>query len=295
MSTRKLSLVASEMLEASNEDRITHINKQVFIPYPKAVELLDEMEDLLMHPKVNRMPNMLVLGRSDNGKTEILREFLTRHPAESRVELGAVYAPVIYVQSPPGPSEHLFLNHMLMLLGVGIKQNESSDKKMMRLMQILKEVQNKVLLVDELNALLAGSVVKQRFFLNMLKYIGNELQISIVAAGTQEAVQAVSSDKQIKSRFPTRALTLWQDGEVFRKLLFSFESVLPLKEESQIYKGELARKLYGQCEGTIGELANIIRSSARYAIETGEEKITMDVVKNCKFLTRKGLDDGETI
>lgn len=274
---------------------IPHIDKEVFIPYPKAAEILAEMEDLLTHPKVNRMPNLLIVGRSDNGKTEILREFLKRHPAEDRREMDVVYAPVIYIQAPPGPTEHLFLNNLLMMLGVTLKQNEAADKKLLQLMQILRSVQTRILMVDELNALLAGSVTKQRFFLNMLKYLSNELQISIVAAGTMDAQQAIRSDAQILSRFPSRALPRWQEGEAFRKLLFSFEYVLPLKLPSEIYRGEIPKTLYGLSEGLIGNLAKIIRSSAKLAIQSKEERITMDIITNCPFVARGGKMDIELL
>jgi len=294
-SARKLSDKAIELLNGSVENRIEHINKSIFIPYPRAVDILDEMEDLLDAPKVNRMPNMLVLGRSDNGKTEILREFLRRHPAEDRVELDRAYAPVIYVQSPPGPTEHIFLDKVLMMLGVSVNQNEASDKKLMRVMDLLQGVQTKVLMIDELNALLAGSVTKQRFFLNMIKYISNELRISIVAAGTVEAEIAVGSEKQIQSRFPSRKLPVWKEDKLFKQMLYSFEYVLPLKEGSDIYRGEIASKIYGLSDGTIGGAAKVIRSAAIEAIESGTEKITMDVIRSCKYVTRKEASDDEVI
>ena len=293
--TRKLSPRAQELLSVSNEERLTHIDKPVFIPYTRAAELLAEMEDLLEHPKVNRMPNMLILARSNNGKTEVLREFLKRHPAEERRDHDKVYAPVIYIQSPPGPSEHIFLNKLFMMLCVPVRQNDSSDRKLMQLMDILRGVQTKILLVDELNALLAGSVTKQRFFLNMLKYLSNELQISIVAAGTAEAEHAINSDAQLRSRFPSRILPRWQEGGEFRKLLYNFEYVLPLKLASELYKGEIARKLYGLSEGVIGELATILRSAAKHAIQTGEEKITMDIISGCSYVARKISHDIEYI
>lgn len=284
---RKLSERALQLLNASDDERIEHIDRSVFIPYPKAVELLAEMEDLLVHPKTNRMPNMLIVGRSDNGKTEILREFLKRHPAEDRRECDAAYAPVVYIQSPPGPSEHIFLNKMLIMLGVTPRQNEASDRKLMQLMEILRRVQTRVILIDELNALLAGSVTKQRFFLNMLKYLSNELQISIVAAGTQDAAQAVRSDVQIESRFPQRLLPRWQENDAFRRLLSSFEYVLPLKEVSQIHRGEVARRLYGLSEGVIGELAKTLRSAAKHAIRTGIERISIEIIETCPHVARR--------
>jgi hypothetical protein len=276
------------MLLAPDEERLEHIDRPVFIPYPRAAELLAEMDDLLLHPQTNRMPNMLIIGRSNNGKTEILREFLKRHPAEDRKELDVVFAPVIYVQSPPGPSEHIFLNRMLMTLGAPVRQNDSSDRKLMQLLNMLRRVQNKVLLVDELNALLAGSVTKQRFFLNMLKYLSDDLKICIVAAGTPDAAQAVRSDAQILSRFPSRPIPRWQEGEQFRNLLYNFEYVLPLKHASEIYRGEMPRKLYGLSEGLIGELAKILRSAAKFAIKNKEDRITMTVIENCVHVARHG-------
>lgn len=293
--TRKLSARALELLDASDAARLEHIDKPVFIPYKQASEILAEMEDLLEHPTSNRMPNMLIVGRSDNGKTEILREFLKRHPAEERREFDTVYAPVVYVQSPPGPSENIFLNQLLMMLGVPVRQNDSADRKLLQVLDVLPRIQTKILMVDELNALLAGSITKQRFFLNMLKYLSNELQISIVAAGTAEAEHAVRSDPQIFSRFPMRAVPRWQEGQDFRKLLYNFEFVLPLKQESQIYQGEVPGKLYGLSEGVIGEVAKILRSAAKHAIKTKEERITMAVITDCPHVARRGSGNAESI
>lgn len=292
---RKLSSRASELLLESDEIRIKHIKKEIFILYPRAIEILAEMEDLLVHPKVNRMPNLLIVGRSDNGKTEILQEFRKRHPAEDRRDMDVVFAPVIYVQSPPGATEHLFLNSILTMLGVQSRQNETMDRKLVQLIEILRRVQNRILMVDEVNALLAGSVTKQRFFLSMLKYLSNELQISIVAAGTADAQQAVRSDAQILSRFPSRILPRWQQGDDFRKLLYSFEYALPLKIPSELHKGELISVLYGLSEGVIGRLSKIIRSGAEHAIQTKVEKITLDVIYSCQFVARGIHSDDEVI
>jgi Cdc6-like AAA superfamily ATPase len=285
---RKLSERAQELLTASDEERLLHIDKPVFITYTHAVAILEEMEELLVHPKTNRMPNILIVGLPDNGKTEILQEFLKRHPAEERRESDSIYAPVIYIQSPPGPSEHLFLDQMLKSFGAPVRQNDKADNKLMQVLDILPRIQTKILMVDELNALLAGGYTKQRFFLNMLKYISNELKICIVAAGTPDAENAILTDPQLKSRFPIRSLPVWKEDKIFKSLLYNFEFVLPLKNESKIYTGEIARKLYGLSEGVIGELAKILRSAAKHAIKTKVEQITIEVITACPYIARKG-------
>jgi hypothetical protein len=290
MRTRKISEKTASLLMASNEARIDYINKAMFISYDKANGILTEMEEILNHPKINRMPNILIIARSDNGKTEILREFLKRHPAEERRQLDAIYAPVVYLQSPPGPSEDVFLSSALRMLGVDVRQNDSPDKKLVQLLGVLRRIDTKIILIDELNALLAGSVTKQRFFLNMLKYISNDLQISVVAAGTKDALYAVATDEQIESRFPTRILPRWQENNDFKRLLMSFEYVLPLKHESEIYKGEISRKLYGLSDGVIGGVSTILKSAAKYAIESWVEKITMEVLANCDRHGEQNID-----
>lgn len=283
----RLSDKAQAMLSASQKDRINYLHKRVFIPYAHAKEILTEMEDLLEHPKVYRMPNLLIIARSNNGKTELLREFLHRHPAEDRPMMDTINAPVIYIQAPPGPSETIFLNKILETLWAPIKPNESPDKTLARVIDNLRNTGLKVLLIDEVNALLAGSPTKQRYFLNMLKYIGNELQIPVVLAGTVEAQQALSTDKQLESRFPTRTLPRWQWGDEFRRLLASFEYTLPLKEPSNLTDIHTAKKLYGLSEGIIGDLATILRSAAETAIKSGTEQINEEILKSCPAVARK--------
>lgn len=290
-----LSEKAQNIADAPDLERIHYINQRFFIPYQRAQELLDEMEDLLIHPKTNRMPNLLIVARSNNGKTEILKEFLMRHPPEDRITSDKIHAPVIYIQSPPGPSEDVFLHKALQALWAPVKVTDSSAKKLNQLIDLLDRIGVKMLLIDELNSLLAGSVTKQRLFLNMLKYIGNELKIPIVTAGTAEAKQAVTTDKQLESRFPTRALPRWKWGKEFRRLLASFEHVLPLKEPSHLSDTRLGKYLYGTCEGVIGDLSTVLRSAAEEAITTGKEMIDVESIKTCKAMTRGSQLDIEEI
>ena len=88
------------------------------------------------------------------------------------------------------------------------------------------------------------------------------------------------------------SLPRWQEDENFRRLLKSFEYVLPLKHESEIHKGEISRKLYGLSDGVIGEVSKIIKSAAKYAIENGTEKITMEVLAKCD---RRGEQNSDLI
>ena len=83
-----------------------------------------------------------------------------------------------------------------------------------------------------------------------------------------------------------RALPRWKWGKDFRRLLVSFEHILPLKQPSHLSDIRIGKYLYGTCEGVIGGLATILRSAAEEAISSGKESIDEDVIKKCKAVAR---------
>jgi Bacterial TniB protein len=46
-----------------------------------------------------------------------------------------------------------------------------------------------MLMIDEIHNIISGSVSRQRQFLNVLKYLSNDLQIPLVTFGTQDALR----------------------------------------------------------------------------------------------------------
>jgi hypothetical protein len=112
-----------------------------------------------------------------------------------------------------------------------------------------------VLIIDEIHHVLAGHVAKQRLFLNVLKYLGNELQIPLVGVGTMDALRALHTDPQMANRFEPVALPRWEMNREFQVLLASFERILPLQQPSRLAEPALAARLLALSEGTIGELS----------------------------------------
>src|SRR5271163_1786000 len=70
---------------------------------------------------------------------------------------------------------------------------------------MLAHASPRMLLIDEIHNLLSCSARDQRAALNAIKYLANKLRISIVAAGTYEALHVMRSDSQIASRFEQQA------------------------------------------------------------------------------------------
>jgi len=141
-----------------------------------------------------------------------------------------------------------------------------------------------MLVIDEIQHVLAGPTLKQRHFLNVIKYLGNELQIPIVAVGTRDAFNAVQTDPQLANRFEPELLGRWTMTEDYLRLLASFEVAFALARSSKLVERTLARKILDLSEGTIGEISALLTRAALDAVERGTEQITNASLDRCGYI-----------
>lgn len=275
-----LTKVARRYLEKSEKERVERLRRPWWIGYTRAKQILDRMEDLFVHPKMHRMPNLLIVGDTNNGKTMILNRFLQLHRAEEREEGEEVYVPVLPVAAPGKPDEAEFYERILDELYAPYKATVRASIKRRQAVGIMKRCAVRVLMIDEIHHILAGTPRQQVHFRNVIKDLGNELQIPIIAAGTRAAYQVIQADPQLRNRFRPAPLPRWEMGDEFRQLLASFERVIPLREPSQLSAMPLANKLLGMSAGTIGDLSSLLSEAAIKAIRTGQERIDAGLLES---------------
>jgi len=258
-----LSENAQAALELSVEERLDRIRRPRWIGYTRAKKLLD---------------NLLIVGDTNAGKTMLANRFVQLHPADKTLGGEAVIVPVLAIQAPPGPDEGRFYNAILEALATPYNPRERVAQKQIQVLRMLKRIGIQMLIIDEVHNVLTGSVTKQRQFLNVLKYLGNDLQITLVGLGTKEALRALQADPQLANRFEPAALPPWQLDQEFQMLLASFERALPLRQPSGLADEKLARKLLALSEGSLGELSVLLTSAAVYAVRSGTERIDEKVL-----------------
>jgi hypothetical protein len=275
---RHLHAAAREILDLPAAARIDHMRRPRWIGYTRAKQLLDKLDDLLTHPKTHRMPNLLIVGDTNAGKTMLANRFVQLHPADDNPEGEAAIVPVLAIQAPPGPDESRLYNAILEALFAPYSPRERVAQKQIQVLRILKGIDLRMLSIDEVHNVLTGPVNKQRHFLNVLKYLGNDLQIPLVGLGTKEALRAIQADPQLANRFEPAALPPWQLNQDFQMLLASFEQVLPLRKPSRLADERIARKLLALSEGSLGELSAVLTLAAIYAVQSGSERIDEKVL-----------------
>lgn len=273
------------ILEKPNDKKISYIKSDRWIGYSKANEILKKMDDLLVHPRVDRMPSMTVIGATNNGKTRILNRFLKNHPPSQNYGGEKIIAPVIGIEAPPGPSDTGLYGEILRKLYEKVPSQQSADGMRDRVCELLQKIENKVLVIDELHNILAGASKKQQLMLNAIKYLSNTLKISIIGGGTEDLVRALLVDDQLSNRFTPQRLPTWREGEELEALLESYEYILPLRKASDLASPRLANKILAMSEGTIGEISTLINAAAILAIESGEERITADILNKCQYVS----------
>lgn len=281
-STSHLAPEAHAALALSDELRISFLAEDRWIDYPRARKALQELERLLASPKRTRMPSLLIHGESNIGKSMIIQKFLRDHPQrEFSQESGMLQLDVLAVEMPAAPTERRFYGQLLLALNAPYRPADRLAAVEFMALTLLRQVAPKMIVVDEVHNLLAGSAREQRASLNLLKFLSNQVPCSIVVLGTRDALAAVQTDPQIASRFQGLELSRWQENEDLRGFLAGFERQLPLRKASKISDNRaVVSWIMSVTGGVTGEITTLLSRAAAAAIRTKTEHITPELLRS---------------
>lgn len=167
-----LNDAARALIDAPDAARIKSIQSGTWLGYNRAKEILARMDELLEYPRITRMPNMLLVAPSFNGKTSILERFIAMHPVDLDATAEVTTCPVLMVESPSTPDVSAFYTRILDALMAPYKPTAPVQEKNSQVKLLFKQLGVKMLIVDEIHHLIAGSMNKQRDFRNALKSLG---------------------------------------------------------------------------------------------------------------------------
>ena len=160
--------------------RIARIRAECWIEHRPAAGVLELLQEAFEQPERGRMDNLLLLGESGMGKTALVRAFERRQAVPWDAALGLRRRPVLVVLMLvvlmlDEPTEAAFFSQVLASLDVppfarGFAPGPGRRELAFR---FLRELGTRVLVLDEINSVLAGTPRQQRLFLQLLRFLSN--------------------------------------------------------------------------------------------------------------------------
>lgn len=264
------------VLQQAKAERVEFCLKDRWIGYTRAMAILDQLDDLVNYPRSLRMPNLLIVGRSGNGKSSLLEHFCHRHPVQVAAD-GSPNMPILYIEMPETPSEGEFWSLILWTLLISHREKDPASIKKRQARSSIQYARVRVLVIDEFHNL-TNAGRKAGDLLAAIRGLSNALKLCVVASGTEKAINALNSDPQMKSRFQPALLDRWMLNTEYLRMLVSYERLLPLAKPSGLATRPLAPKIYDMGGGTIGDTIKVLKAAAVKAIESGEERITRELL-----------------
>ena len=266
------------MILMTSKERIEHIRSDRWIAFDRATIVLNRLTSLMEMPKQSRMPGLMVYGSSGIGKTMIAKRMVSQYPTSHDAGPGVTKTPILLLQAPPAPDERRFHQHILASIGAPMWGRHTVSELEVRALGYLRDMDLKMFMIDEVHNLLAGSYREQRRFLNMLRFLANDLCASLVVFGVNEALDAIRGDDQLARRLDEHFLPLWEDDVEFSRLIQTLISAMELKRASGLRINSL-RTILNVTGGVTSRVFTMIKALAIDAIETGEEPITDEAVQ----------------
>jgi hypothetical protein len=274
---------AGAILAESVDERVYFIRSKRWIAYPKAIEILGHLNDLLKHPRTTRMPSIAVFGDSGMGKSMLVEKFKDDHSQSAHAWPHKPRSKLLVVELAGRPSERRLFSQILAVLGAPQSPRATIAELERTTIRLLVDLGVQVLVLDEIHNVLAASWREQRVVFNTLRNLSNVLKLSLVCFGIMEARQAINGDVQLARRFDSFLLPRWMAGKEFEQLVLAIVRNLPLKEPSVLTVKGLRRILLTS-EGVSARIFRMLNNVAVEAIETGAERVTDEALERYRPL-----------
>jgi hypothetical protein len=278
-----LTAAAARLLSEPNSNRVRAVLAERWVHYPRAGHVLQILNRLLEHPRTTRMPSIAVYGDSGMGKTMIMEKFRRDHPPLFDGEAGVERTRVLALQMAGKPGERRLYAQILTALGAPQNPRAAVVDLEQVALRLMRAVDVQVLVLDEVHNILAGTFREQRIVLNTLRYLSNELRISLVCFGVNEAREAISGDVQLARRFEEFPLPRWSAEEGFEQLVVAIIRNLPLRQPT-VLSARAVRRILQVTDGITSKVFRVLNDLAIEAIETGAERITDEAIERWRSM-----------
>ncbi|MFC5371009.1 TniB family NTP-binding protein [Brevundimonas faecalis] len=182
---------------ADDAQRIAIVSSDWWLPYAPGEDIIRRLFALVHLPTRMRPPSLLVHGKPNAGKSAIIARFCTLFETQAAAQCldpGAV----VRIQAPPTVDEKRLYIEILGALGAPTPETTVPRLRAMVVRQ-LRARNTKLLVIDEIQHALDQRPMAQQVVLNTLKYLSNELGLSIAGFGSADRLLLVRTALSIRA------------------------------------------------------------------------------------------------
>ncbi|GIK96338.1 MAG: hypothetical protein BroJett029_05470 [Alphaproteobacteria bacterium] len=242
------------------------IDGNLFVATPEAAAALRTINALRRTGKqANYAECQLLMGPSGAGKTSIIRRFLRDFPAED-TPTGLVQR-VLYVESPTRCATKPLAEAILAALEDPNPARGTEAEMVARIIKQLAGQRTELLIIDEVNHVVAQSRAATYESANFFKRLLNQTRCPILFAGLPEAFSLMENEQlERRSRAVIRLepYDWFKDGDckTFRSIIRAFEQHFPPHIAScDLSARNTAARLHFASLGLMGLLHRLLRSA----------------------------------
>lgn len=275
-----------EIRSKPGSERMDYVEK-MYVTYPRANTIIENIRHSI---RINEyLPEplcLLVTGPAGSGKTTILEKILAENP--SFIKDDSLNVPVVMATIDAQATVGSLATRILDGIGDPLSESGLISRRMHRLENYFDDVKTKVLLIDEIQHFIDqdNNKVLQTVSDTLKNLIKTKKLTCVLCGKIGQAEKVVDSNSQLARLFSDPKVLepfTWDEKKPesikeFRQLLSEIEKILPLRENSNLFKLETAWRIFSATEGLMGHLMKLIRISTVYALERGYEALDYNLL-----------------
>ncbi|KRE48406.1 TniB family NTP-binding protein [Paenibacillus sp. Soil724D2] len=211
--------------------------------------------------------HLFIEGKSGAGKSMTLKKYVKKNKGWTVVdeeETETDIKPVIYMTLPVPFTYKGFYNNILKAMGMPAR-NADVDRIKTQAFEMMKELKVEMLIIDELDYLLASTFVQRKAVMENIKDIANSADVCLVCVGTLAIEELRTLNTQHIRRYPKTVLKHFEKcDDSFREFIKNIEvelspppGLLDWSKDENIFS-ELIYELTG---GLVGWIKPILREA----------------------------------
>jgi Bacterial TniB protein len=274
--SERLHPSAYQKLNANDADRMRMILSDQVIHYPAMHSVVTEADWMIHEPRQTRARGLIICADRGNGKTSLAEMIHKRFRTYNRSDMPCV----LKISMSGVRDSRAVYGRIMEELGSPARISHRLSDREILVQRLLKDVNCRLLILDEVQDIVLGSEREQTRALEGIKMLMNELRLPILAFGTEKAGHGFRSDSHLAARFTEFAMPSWKPDQTLADFLATYERMLPLKKPSGLASFDSVKLLAKVGEGVLGKIVARVRNAALAAIVDGSECVT------CELLTK---------